>query len=147
MEARMDAARVAPEAYRAVLGLETYARKNVEPALLELIKLRASMINGCAYCVDMHSRDALAAGESSRRLFAVAAWREAPFFDDRERAALALTDSVTRLGEHGVPDEVWDTAAKHWSERELADLLVAIVTINVWNRIAISTQTQPPADV
>ena len=80
--------------------------------MLELVKLRASMLNGCAFCVDMHSREALAAGESSRRLFAVAAWREAPFFDERERAALALTDAVTRLGEHGVPDDVWDAGGE-----------------------------------
>lgn len=147
MEPRMDAARVAPEAYRAVLGLEGYVRANVAHDVLELVKLRASMLNNCAFCVDMHSRDALAAGESSRRLFAVAAWREAPFFDERERAALALTDAVTRLGEHGVPDEVWDAAAKVWSEKELADLLMAIVTINVWNRVAVTTRTQPPAQV
>ncbi|MFJ8582382.1 carboxymuconolactone decarboxylase family protein [Micromonospora sp. NPDC093277] len=144
---RMNMAAVAPEAYQAVLGLEKYIRGNLDHTVLELVKLRASMLNGCAFCVDMHSRDALAAGESSRRLFAVAAWREAPFFDERERTALALTDAVTRLGEHGVPDEVWDAAAKVWSERELADLVVAIATINVWNRIAITTQTQPPIEV
>ena len=147
MEPRMNNARVAPEAFRAVMGMENYVRANVEPGLLHLVKLRASMVNGCAFCVDMHSRDALATGESSRRLFAVAAWREGPFFDERERAALALTDAVTRLGEHGVPDEVWDAAAKVWSERELADLLMAIATINVWNRLAVATRTQPPAEV
>lgn len=147
MEARMNMSKVTPEAYRAVIGMETYARKNVDPTLLELIKLRASVLNGCAFCVDMHSRDALAAGESSRRLFAVSAWREAPFFDERERAALALTDEVTRLGDHGVSDEVWNSAAKHFSERELADLLMAIATINVWNRIAVSTRAQAPAQV
>ncbi|MEU3455972.1 carboxymuconolactone decarboxylase family protein [Micromonospora sp. NPDC006766] len=144
---RMELAAVAPEAYRAVLGLETYVRQNLDHTVLELVKLRASMLNGCAFCVDMHSRDALAAGESSRRLFAVAAWREAPFFDERERTALALTDAVTRLGEHGVPDEVWDAVAKVWPEKELADLLVAIATINVWNRLVISTRTQPPLEV
>ncbi|WP_438941467.1 carboxymuconolactone decarboxylase family protein [Micromonospora deserti] len=143
----MNAVEVAPEAYHAVLGLEKYVRANVEHTVLELVKLRASMLNGCAYCVDMHSRDALAAGESSRRLFAVAAWREAPFFDERERTALALTDAVTRLGEHGVPDEVWDAAAAVWQEKELADLLMAIVTINVWNRIAVTCRTTLPAEV
>ncbi|SCF47109.1 carboxymuconolactone decarboxylase family protein [Micromonospora mirobrigensis] len=141
---RIDMAAVAPEAYQAVLGLEKYARANVDHTVLELVKLRASMLNGCAFCVDMHSREALGAGESSRRLFAVAAWREAPFFDERERTALALTDAVTRLGEHGVPDEVWDAAAKVWSEKELADLVVAIATINVWNRIAVTSRTAPP---
>ena len=130
-----------------MLGLEKYVQTNVDHTVLELVKLRASMLNGCAFCVDMHSRDALAAGESSRRLFAVAAWREAPFFDERERTALALTDAVTRLGEHGVPDEVWDAAAKVWSEKELADLVVAIATINVWNRIAVTSRTEPPTEV
>ncbi|MEU4716302.1 carboxymuconolactone decarboxylase family protein [Micromonospora purpureochromogenes] len=144
---RIDMGQVAPEAYQAVLGLEKYVRANVDHRTLELVKLRASMLNGCSFCVDMHSRDALDAGESSRRLFAVAAWREAPFFDERERTALALTDAVTRLGEYGVPDEVWDAAAKLWSEKELADLVMAIATINVWNRIAVTTQAQPPLEV
>ncbi|WP_238434161.1 carboxymuconolactone decarboxylase family protein [Micromonospora tarensis] len=141
----MNPAEVAPQAYQAVMGMEKYVRANVDHTVLELVKLRASMINGCAYCVDMHSRDALAGGESSRRLFAVAAWREARFFDERERAALALTDAVTRLGEHGVPDEVWDDAAKVWSEKELADLVMAIATINVWNRIGVTMRLEPPA--
>ncbi|MBB5824818.1 carboxymuconolactone decarboxylase family protein [Micromonospora carbonacea] len=140
---RIDLTAVAPEAHRAVSGLERYARDNVDHTVLELVKLRASMLNGCAFCVDMHSREALAAGESSRRLFAVAAWREAPFFDERERTALALTDALTRLGEHGVPDDVWDAATKVWSERELADLTVAIATINVWNRIVAATRRRP----
>ncbi|MGK5677006.1 carboxymuconolactone decarboxylase family protein [Micromonospora sp. URMC 106] len=144
---RMNIAKVAPEGYQAVLGLEKYIHANVDGRVLALVKLRASIMNGCAFCVDMHTRDALAAGESSRRLFAVAAWREAPFFDERERTALELTEAVTRLGEHGVPDEVWDAAAKVWSEKELADLLVAIATINVWNRIAVTSRTQPPLDV
>ncbi|MFI5929159.1 carboxymuconolactone decarboxylase family protein [Micromonospora sp. NPDC051543] len=136
---------VAPQGYQAVSGLEKYVRANVDPTVLELVKIRASMSNGCAFCVDMHSREALADGESDRRLFAMAAWREAPFFDERERAALALTDAVTRLGEHGVPDDVWDAAAKVWSEKELADLILAIATINVWNRIAVTTRMEPPA--
>ncbi|TDB73830.1 carboxymuconolactone decarboxylase family protein [Micromonospora sp. KC721] len=144
---RINVAEVAPEAYQAVLGLERYVRANVEHTVLELVKLRASISNGCAFCVDMHSREALAAGESNRRLFAVAAWREAPFFDERERTALALTDAVTRLGEHGVPDDVWDDAAKVWSQKELVDLVMAIATINVWNRIAVTTRAQPPAEV
>lgn len=144
---RMNPAELVPQAYKAVMGMEKYVQTNVDHTVLELVKLRASILNGCAFCVDMHSRDALAAGESSRRLFAVAAWREATFFDERERAALALTDAVTRLGEHGVPDEVWDTAAKVWSEKELADLVIAIATINVWNRIAVTMQLEPPAQV
>ncbi|MGC9669446.1 carboxymuconolactone decarboxylase family protein [Planosporangium sp. 12N6] len=131
-------------AYQAVIGLERYIRENVDHTVLELVKLRASILNGCAFCVDMHSRDALAAGEDSRRLFAVAAWREAPFFTERERAALALTDAVTRLGEHGVPDDVWNGALAHWSRDEVANLVVAIATINVWNRLAVTTRAQAP---
>jgi AhpD family alkylhydroperoxidase len=138
---------IAPDAYKAVAGMEAYSRKNNDPVLYELVKLRASMINGCAFCVDMHSREALAAGESSRRLFGLAAWHDTPFYTEKERAALALTDSVTRLGDHGVPDDVWNTAAKHFTETELANLLMAIATINVWNRLSISTQNQPPLEV
>jgi AhpD family alkylhydroperoxidase len=146
-ESRLRIADVAPEAYRAVYGLEKYSASAVDPVLYELIKLRASMLNGCSFCVDMHSRDAAKAGEDSRRLFAVAAWREAPFFTARERAALALTDAVTRLGEHGVPDDVWNEAAALWPERELADILLAIATINVWNRLSIATRTTPPVEI
>ena len=138
---------IAPDAYKAVAAMEIYSRTNNDPVLYELVKLRASMINGCAFCVDMHSRDALAAGESSRRLFGLAAWHDTPFYTEKERAALALTDSVTRLGDHGVPDDVWDAAAKHFTETELANLLMAIATINVWNRLSISTQNQPPQEV
>ena len=145
MGQRMDISSIAPEAYQAVLSLEKCVQASVDHTILELVKLRSSIINGCAFCVDMHTRDALAAGESSRRLFAVAAWREAPFFDDRERAALALTDAVTELGQRGVPDDVWDGALAHWSQEEVAGLVMAIATINVWNRIAISTRMQPPA--
>lgn len=144
---RLDVATIAPGAYRAVAGLEKYVRSAVDPTVLELVKLRASILNGCAFCVDLHSRDALAAGESSRRLFSVAVWQESPFFTEKERAALALTDAVTRLGPDGVPDDVWDSVTKVWSEEETANLIVAIATINVWNRIAVTTRTQPPTDV
>ena len=143
MEPRMNVDLVAPEAKKAMLGLEMYTRKHVPHVLLHLVKLRASVINGCAYCVDMHSADALKDGESARRLFAVSAWREAPFFTEQERAVLALTDAVTSISVAGVPDEVWATARAVFSERELADLLMAIVTINGWNRLAISTHMQP----
>jgi AhpD family alkylhydroperoxidase len=142
---RLTIDQVAPGAYRAVFGMEKYCRENVDPTLYELIKLRASMVNGCSFCTDMHSREALDQGESSRRLFAVAAWHDAPFFTDRERAALALTDAVTRLGEHGVPDEVWEPAAKAFTEAELGNILMAIATINVWNRLSIAVQNEPPA--
>ncbi len=145
MTSRISIARVAPAGYRAVLALQEYIDSVVDHRLLTLIKLRASILNGCAFCVDMHSREGTGAGEDPRRLFAVAAWWEAPFFDDRERAALALTDAVTRLGDRGVPDDVWDRATAHWSEEEVANLVLAIGTINVWNRIAVTSRTPLPA--
>jgi AhpD family alkylhydroperoxidase len=144
---RLAVHEIAPGAYKAVMGMETYARTHNDPVLYELIKLRASMINGCAFCVDMHSRGALSAGEDVRRLFGVAAWHDAPFYTDKERAALALTDAVTRLGDDGVPDDVWDAAAKQFTEDELANLLMGIATINVWNRLSISTRNEPPLEV
>jgi AhpD family alkylhydroperoxidase len=144
MTERISLAKQAPAGYRAVLALEQYVASAVDPTIFELVKLRASILNGCAFCVDMHSTDALKAGEDSRRLFAVSAWRESVFFTDRERAALDLTDSVTQLGPHGVPDEVWDAAIKNWSEAEVANLILAIATINVWNRIAVTSHTPAP---
>ena len=104
------------------------------------MKLRASIVNGCAYCIDLHSREALASGETAARLFAVAAWRESPFFSVKERVALELTDAVTRIDAGGVPDELWAAAAAQWSDAELANLIVAVATINVWNRLAIAFQ-------
>jgi AhpD family alkylhydroperoxidase len=145
MEPRMNLEQVAPEAMNAMLGLEMYVRKHVAGPLLHLVKLRASILNGCAYCVDMHSADALRAGEPARRLFGVA-WRESPFFSAPERAALALTDAVTSISVAGVPDEAWAAARAAFAERELADLVMAIVTINAWNRLAISTHAQPAAE-
>lgn len=145
MNQRLNLAKTAPEGYQAVLGLENYVRANVDHGLLHLVKLRASFLNGCTFCVDMHSTDALKEGEDVRRLFAVGAWRESPFFTEVERAALALTDDVTRLGENGVSDAVWAAAQDAFSDRELADLILAISTINVWNRIGVTTHLQPPA--
>jgi AhpD family alkylhydroperoxidase len=144
MSSRISIPKLAPDGYQAVAALEGYVSSVVDGTLLHLIKLRASVVNGCTFCVDMHSRDALKEGEDSRRLFAVAAWYESPFFDERERAALALTDAVTRLGPHGVPDDVWAAAAERFSEEELANLVLAIGTINLWNRIGITSRTQPP---
>jgi AhpD family alkylhydroperoxidase len=143
MTQRMRIHEVVPEAYQAVLGLEKYCRTHVDPTVYELVKLRASMVNGCAFCVNMHSHDALEAGESPERLFQVAAWRDAVVFTPKERATLALTDAVTTLGEHGVPDEVWDEARAHCSEEEVANLIMAIATINVWNRLSIATRATP----
>ena len=146
MKPRMDMIKVVPQAYQAVMGLETYVREHVDHTLLELVKLRASMLNGCAFCVDMHSRDALAAGESTRRLFAVSAWREAPFFTARERAALALTDAVTRLGEDGVPDTVWEEAVTVFPEERRANRFAPIAPINVWNRLPGGGRKHPPTE-
>jgi AhpD family alkylhydroperoxidase len=145
MEPRMDIFAVAPDGYKAVMGLETYVRRNLPHDLFELVKLRASMENGCAYCVDMHSTDWLASGEDVRRVVAVSTWHESAFFTDTERAVLALTDQVTRLGEGGVTDEVWDAAEKELGDELLAHVLLAIALINVWNRIAVPTRRQAPA--
>ena len=139
IEPRIDYRKVAPEAIRALAAVERYARgSNLEPALLELVRLRASIVNGCAYCVDMHSKDARARGESEQRLYAVSVWREAPFFTPRERAALAWTEAVSKVNEDQVPDEVYRLAREHFEERELVDLTMAIIAINSWNRLAIS---------
>jgi len=144
MESRVDVSGVAAEPYGVVLELERYVKRRVDRRILELVKLRASMLNGCAFCVDMHTTESLAHDEDPRRIATVAAWREAPFFDDRERAALALTDAVTRLGEGGVPDAVWATAVAEFGIDGAVDLLFAIATINVWNRLAVTTLMQPP---
>lgn len=142
IEPRIEYRKIAPEAMRALGAVERYARdSNLEPALLELVRLRASMINGCAYCVDMHTKDARVGGESEQRLYAVSVWREAPFFSARERAALAWTDAVTQVSIGHVPDEVYRIAREHFSERELVDLTMAIIAINCWNRLAISFRT------
>ena len=140
---RITFASTARDVYRAIAALDASAP--LEPRLRELVRIRASQINGCAFCVDMHSVDAQRAGELDRRIFALAAWRESPFFDDRERAALALTEAMTLLSEHGVPDEVYDAAAAAFDETELGNLMGVIIAINAWNRVAVSTELQPPA--
>jgi AhpD family alkylhydroperoxidase len=132
---------VIPDGYRALLGVEQYVAKAVDHTVLELVKVRASMTNQCSHCVDRHTRDAMAAGETAQRLFGVAAWHESSLYDDRERAALALTDAVTRLDPHGVPDEVWNETVRHFGEEGAANLLLAIGTINLWNRVAITCRT------
>lgn len=127
-----------------MLGLENYVRQcGLEDSLLELVKLRASQINGCAYCVDMHTKDARVQGEQEQRLYALVAWEETPFFTERERAALAWTEAVTKIGEDHVPDSVYEDARRHFSEKELVDLTLAIIAINGWNRLAISFRTVP----
>ncbi len=144
MEPRLDVAKVAPGVGEAMYGLEKYVRQSgLEPSLLELVKLRASQLNGCAYCVDMHTKDARARGETEQRLYATVVWRETPFFSERERAALAWTEAVTLVSQGQVPDYVYELARKHFSEKELVDLTMAIIAINGWNRLAISFRTVP----
>ncbi|WP_084959122.1 carboxymuconolactone decarboxylase family protein [Thermoactinospora rubra] len=143
MQARMNnPALVLPGAMQALMGLDKAMRQaGVPKATLDLVLLRASQINGCSVCVDMHAKDLRKEGESDERLFAVAAWREAPYFTDAERAALALAEAVTRLADGGtVGDEVWDEAADHYSEQELAALIMAIATVNLWNRLNAATR-------
>lgn len=138
-EPRIDYRKVAPEAIQALWTVEQYARgSKIERPLLELVKLRASMMNGCAYCVDMHSKDARANGESEQRLYALSVWREAPFFTPRERAALAWVEAVTEITTGHVPDDIYRLAREHFDERELVDLTMAIIAINSWNRLAIA---------
>ncbi|MFI9343408.1 carboxymuconolactone decarboxylase family protein [Streptomyces sp. NPDC052773] len=138
--ARLDFARSAPKAFRALVGFDAAARAGLDPALVELIQIRASHLNHCAYCLHMHTGDARRAGESEERLHMVAVWREARhFFTERERAALALTEAVTLVADHGVPDEVYAEAAAHFDEEELAQVLALILTINTWNRVALAT--------
>ncbi|MDA0634980.1 carboxymuconolactone decarboxylase family protein [Nonomuraea sp. MCN248] len=144
MTERMNLGALAGDAYKAMAGLDRFVRASTLPEpLLELVRLRASQINGCVYCVDTHSADAKAAGESDARLHAVAVWREAPFFTEQERAALAFTEAATRLSTHDVTDEVWRRAADCFTEPELAALIVAVATINAWNRMGVATRMTP----
>jgi AhpD family alkylhydroperoxidase len=138
---RVKISRLARPAYRAMSALD--AAVELDPALRDLVSLRASIINGCAYCIDMHTKDARKRGEEEQRLYAVAAWHEAPFFDERERAAFALTDAVTLVGDEHVPRAVWDHVTDHFDEDGIAQLLWAIIAINAWNRLAIATRMEP----
>lgn len=143
MPSRIDFAKVATGALEAMLGLEKYLQCcALETSLLDLIKMRASQINGCAYCLDMHSKDARAAGESEQRLYLLSAWPEAPVYSDRERAALAWTETLTFIAKDHAPDEVYDLVLQHFNDRELVDLSLAIVTINAWNRLAIGFRSE-----
>src|SRR5436190_8192008 len=143
MQTRIDP-KVAPGVYQAMRGLETYLHEcGLEIPLLLLVKLRASQINGCAYCIDMHWKDARAIGENEQRLYGLDAWEESPYYTDRERAALAWTEAVTRVADTHVPDEVYEEVRLHFTEKELADLTLAVATINAWNRLAIAARTEP----
>src|SRR6202453_2650756 len=136
MKARLAMQKSSPAAYRAMAALETFVVKSsrLEPSLLELVKMRASQINGCAYCIDMHSKDARAKGESEQRLYALSAWRETPFFTDRERAALAWTEALTNIQQGHASDEVYEEARREFDEPQLVKLTLAITYINAWNR-------------
>jgi AhpD family alkylhydroperoxidase len=144
MNERLNYAEASPKGFEAMLTLERHARQSgLDHRLLELVKTRASQLNGCAYCLDMHTKDARAAGETEQRLYALSAWRETSFFDVRERAALAWTEAVTRLGEDHVSDEVYAEVRQQFDDRQLVDLTLAIVAINGWNRLAIAFRKEP----
>jgi AhpD family alkylhydroperoxidase len=144
MEARIDYAKAAPEVREAMMGLERHVHETaLDPRLLELVKVRASLINGCAYCADMHTKVARSQGETEQRLYAVSLWRETPFYSERERAALAWTEAVTLLSVDHVPDDVFALARQQFTEKELVELTLAIVTINGWNRLAVAFRTVP----
>lgn len=141
---RVNYAQVAPHAFKALLGLEkAMGESSLDKSLHELIKIRASQLNACAYCIDLHTRDAIKLGETPRRIFALSAWHETPFFTDRERAALLWTETLTLLAQKGAPEAIYNQVAEHFSERELADLTFAIATINAWNRFGVGFAMQP----
>ncbi|HSD53642.1 MAG TPA: carboxymuconolactone decarboxylase family protein [Burkholderiales bacterium] len=144
MQSRLDYTKVGAGALKTMLDIEAYlVRSGLERPLIHLIKMRASQINGCAYCLDMHSKDARAEGESEQRLYALDAWRETPFYTPRERAALAWTEALTLIAQTHAPDDVYGTARAQFSEQELVDLTLAVVAINGWNRIAIGFRAEP----
>jgi AhpD family alkylhydroperoxidase len=144
MEPRIHFTEASAGAYKAMLGLGKYLEHcGLEPRLLDLIKLRVSQINGCAYCIDMHWKDLRSAGETEQRLYGLNAWHESPYYTERERAALAWADAVTLVNVDHVPDEVFEQASKQFSEKELVDLTLGVVAINGWNRLSISFRVTP----
>ena len=144
MEARLDYRKFSQEPYQAMLALEKYLTTcGLDHKFMHLLKLRASQINGCAFCIDMHSLDARAVGETEQRLYALNAWRETPFFTDRERAGLAWIEAVTLVAQTHVPDEIYEEALAHFSEKEIVDLTYLAMTINAWNRLAVATRALP----
>jgi len=153
MKPRLNIGAVSPNAYRAMLGLEKFIHESsFEPKLVHLLKMRASQINGCAYCLDMHSKDARAEGETEQRLYGLDAWREAPYYSERERAALEWIEALTLVREGHVPDEVYERVGRQFSETELVELSMIAVAINGWNRLAIAFRAeagtyQPPKPV
>ncbi|MDH2901072.1 MAG: carboxymuconolactone decarboxylase family protein [archaeon] len=144
MKSRLDYSKVAPGVRDAMLNLAKYVHSSgLEESLVNLVDIRASQINGCAWCLDMHNKDALASGENEQRLYMLSAWRESPFYSDRERAALAWTEAVTLVTDSHVPDDVYEEARKYFTEKELVDLTLAVIAINGWNRLNMSFRTVP----
>jgi AhpD family alkylhydroperoxidase len=144
MQPRIDYTKLSPGGYKAMLGLELYLnRSSLEKKLLHMIKLRVSQINGCAFCLDMHWKDLQAEGESEQRMYSLDAWRETDYYSDRERAALAWAEAITKVTEGHVPDEVFEATRQHFSEQEMADLTFAVVAINGWNRLSIAFRVVP----
>ena len=144
MQPRIDHAKYAQEPMKSMLDLEKYISQcGLDHRLIHLMKMRASQMNGCAYCIDMHSIDARALGETEQRLYELDAWREAPFFSDRERAALEWTEAITLVAQTHVPDTAFEEVKKYFSEKEIVDLTIVATTINMWNRVAISMRAQP----
>jgi AhpD family alkylhydroperoxidase len=144
MQPRIDYTKLSPEGYKAMLGLELYLNHSgLEKKLLHMIKLRVSQINGCAFCLDMHWKDLQASGESEQRMYSLDAWRETDYYSDRERAALAWAEAITKVTEGHVPDEVFEATRQHFSEQEMADLTFAVVAINGWNRLSIAFRVVP----
>src|SRR5690242_33814 len=144
MKQRLEYAKVAPDAMKAMRELEKYvASSGLERSLYELVKTRASQINGCAYCLDMHTKDARKAGETEQRLYALSAWRETPFYTDRERAALEWTEALTLISQNNIPDDLYESVKEHFSEKEMVALTMAVIVINGWNRLAIPFRTEP----
>jgi AhpD family alkylhydroperoxidase len=139
---RMNFSTIAPKVFKAVLALDTASREGLDPVLLELVQIRASQINHCAYCIDYHTSDARKAGETEERIYQLSAWQESSLYTEKERAALALTEAVTLLPQ-GVSDEVYGEAAKHFGDKELAQLIALIFTVNAWNRMNVTTRKTP----
>lgn len=139
---RMNFSSVAPKVFKAVLALDSAARQGLDPVLVELVQIRASQINRCAYCIDYHTSDAREADETEQRIYQLSAWEESSLYTEKERAALALTEAATLLPQ-GVPDEVYDEAAAHFEEAELAQLIALVLTVNAWNRMNVTTRKTP----
>ena len=144
MNTRFEFGAADPKALQVMMGLETYCRQSdLSPSLLELIKIRASQLNRCAFCIDMHTKDARYAGETEQRLYALTAWEETPFYTPEERAVLALTESVTELGRESIPNAIYQEASRYFNPKQVTQLLMVIIAINAWNRISLMSQIQP----